>query len=220
MIDPNHERLSIARQCRLVRINRSTFYYQPQGESPLNLKLMRLIDRQWMRAPHFGTRGMTRHLRRSGYCVDRKRIRRLMRKMGISAVYPKPRLSKPHPEHRIYPYLLRDLPVDRPNQVWCSDITYLPMKRGFMYLVAIMDWYSRRVLSWRVSNTLEADFCVAALEEAIDRFGKPNIFNTDQGSQFTSLEFTDVLKDNNIAISMDGKGRWMDNVFIERLWCR
>ncbi len=218
MIDPNHERLSIARQCRLVPINRSTFYYQSQGESPLNLKLMRLIDRQWMRKPHFGSRGMTRHLPRSGYWVGRKRIRRLMRKMGISAVYPKPRLSKPHPEHRIYPYLLRDLPVDRPNQVWCSDITYLPMKRGFMYLVAIMDWYSRRVLSWRVSNTLEADFCVAALEEAIDRFGKPDIFNTDQGSQFTSLEFTDVLKDNNIAISMDGKGRWMDNVFIERLW--
>ena len=218
MVGPNHERLSIARQCRLVRINRSTFYYQPLGESPLNLKLMRLIDRQWMRAPHFGTRGMTRHLRRSGYCVGRKRIRRLMRKMGISAVYPKPRLSKPHPEHRIYPYLLRDLPVDRPDQVWCSDITYLPMKRGFMYLVAIMDWYSRRVLSWRVSNTLEADLCVAALEEAIDRFGKPDIFNTDQGSQFTSLEFTDVLKDNQISISMDGKGRWMDNVFIERLW--
>ena len=218
MIDPNHERLSIARQCRLVRINRSTFYYQPQGESPLNLKLMRLIDRQWMRAPHFGTRGMTRHLRRRGYCVGRKRIRRLMRKMGISAVYPKPRLSKPHPEHRNYPYLLRDLSVDRPNQVWCSDITYLPMKRGFMYLVAIMDWYSRRVLSWRVSNTLEADLCVAALEDALGRYGKPEIFNTDQGSQFTSLEFTDVLKHNNIAISMDGKGRWMDNVFIERLW--
>lgn len=179
---------------------------------------MRLIDRQWLQRPTFGTRGMTRHLRRCGYPVGRKRVRRLMREMGLTAVYPKPRLSKPHPEHKIYPYLLRNLTIDRPNQVWCSDITYLPMKHGFMYLAAIMDWHSRRVLSWRVSNTLEADFCVTALEEALERHGKPEIFNTDQGSQFTSQEFTGLLRDNHIAISMDGKGRWMDNVFIERLW--
>jgi putative transposase len=161
---------------------------------------------------------MMRHLRRSGHRVGRHRVRRLMRLMGLAAVYQKPRTSVPHPEHVVYPYLLRDLTIDRPNQVWCADITYVPMRRGFLYLVAVMDWATRKVLSWRVSNTMEADFCIAAVEEAIGRFGVPEIFNTDQGSQFTSPGFTGVLAEAGIRISMDGRGRWMDNVFIERLW--
>ena len=218
MIDPNHRKLSIVRQCSLTGISRSSFYYQGKGESPLNLKLMRLIDEQWLKTPFFGSRRMARYLRGEGYNVSRKRVRRLMRKMGIEALYPRPRTSKPHPGHKIYPYLLRDMTIDRPNQVWCADITFIPMRQGFMYLVAVMDWYSRRVLSWRLSNTLEADFCVAVLEDAIRDHGVPDIFNTDQGSQFTSFAFTDVLKDRKIKISMDGKGAWMDNVFIERLW--
>lgn len=218
MIDPNHHRLSIVRQCALTGVSRSSFYYQGKGESPLNLKLMRLIDEQWLRTPFFGSRRMARYLRSEGYNVSRKRVRRLMRKMGLEAVYPRPLTSKPHPDHQVYPYLLRGMTIDRPNQVWSADITFLPMPRGFMYLVAVMDWYSRRVLSWRLSNTLEADFCVAALEDAMTRYGKPDIFNTDQGSQFTSLAFTDQLKDSGIKISMDGKGAWMDNVLIERLW--
>jgi len=218
MINPNHPRLGITRQCRLVSISRSTFYYQGKGESPLNLKLMRLIDEQWLKRPFFGSRRMARHLGRQGYCVGRKRVRRLMKKMGLEAVYPRPRTSKPHPEHRVYPYLLRDMVIEKPNQAWCADITYIPMRHGFMYLVAVMDWYSRRVLSWRLSNTLETDFCVAALEEALQIHGTPDIFNTDQGTQFTSLEFTGLLKEHGIRISMDGRGRWMDNIFIERLW--
>jgi len=179
---------------------------------------MRLIDERFLSRPSHGSRQMKRWLNRQGYCVSRKRVRRLMRKMGIEAVYPKPRTSIPDQEHRVYPYLLKELPIIRPNQVWCADITYIPMHRGFMYLVAVMDWFSRRVLSWRLSNTMDADFCVAALEEALARFGRPEIFNTDQGAQFTSLEFTGALKAAGIEISMDGKGRWMDNVFIERLW--
>ena len=179
---------------------------------------MRLIDEQFMEAPYYGARQMARYLRREGYCVSRKRIGRLMRNMGLSAIYQKPNTSKPHPEHKIYPYLLRGMTINKPNQVWCTDITYIPMRRGFLYLVAIMDWASRKVLSWRLSNTLDADFCVEALEEAIERYGTPEIFNTDQGSQFTSYAFTTVLKDAGIRISMDGKGRWMDNVMIERLW--
>jgi len=171
-----------------------------------------------METPYYGARQMTRHLRREGYRVNRKRIGRLMRNMGLSAIYQKPNTSKPHPEHKIYPYLLRGMMINKPNQVWCTDITYIPMRRGFLYLVAIMDWASRKVLSWRLSNTLDADFCVDALEEAIKHYGTPEIFNTDQGSQFTSDAFTSVLKDANIRISMDGKGRWMDNVMIERLW--
>lgn len=218
MMNPNHPRLSISSQCRLVSISRSTFYHQGKGESPLNLKLMRLIDEQWLKRPFFGSRRMARHLGRQDYCVNRKRVRRLMRKMGLEAVYPRPRTSKPHPEHRVYPYLLRDMVIDRPNQAWASDITYIPMRHGFIYLVAVMDWYSRRVLSWRLSNTLETDFCVAALEEALQKHGTPDIFNTDQGTQFTSLEFTGLLKEHGIKISMDGRGRWMDNIFIERLW--
>jgi putative transposase len=187
-------------------------------ESPLNLRLMRLIDEQFLETPFYGSRQMTRWLRREGYTVSRKRVRRLMRLLGLQAVFQRPRTSQPHPEHRIYPYLLRDLEITRPNQVGCADVTYIPLKRGFLYLVAVMDWASRKVLSWRLSNTLEASFCVEALEEALERYGPPEIFNTDQGSQFTSLEFTAVLKEAGVRISMDGKGRWTDNVFIERLW--
>ncbi len=218
MIDPGHGRLGIVRQCALVSISRSSFYYEGKGESPLNLELMRLIDAQFLETPWYGSRQMARHLRRLGYCVGRKRVRRLMRLMGLQAIYQKPRTSDPHPDHRIYPYLLRGLEIERANQVWCTDITYIPMRRGFLYLVAIMDWWSRKVLAWRLSNTLDVDFCVEALEAALARHGKPEIFNTDQGSQFTSVAFTQVLKDAGVKISMDGKGRWMDNVMIERLW--
>lgn len=179
---------------------------------------MRLIDEQYLRAPCWGSRSMRNHLRRLGYKVNRKRVQRLMRIMGLEAVYPKPRTSRPHPGHKVYPYLLRGLVIDRPNQVWTTDITYIPMKRGFMYLAAVMDWYSRKVLSWRVSNTLDTDFCIEAVEEAIGRYGTPGIFNTDQGSQFTSQAFTGLLQDNDINISMDGRGRVQDNIFIERLW--
>ncbi len=218
MIDPDHNRLSIRRQCELVSISRASFYRQPAGETPENLELMRIIDEAFMEMPWYGSRQMARHLRRQGWCVGRKRVRRLMRKIGLSPIYQAPKTSEPHPQHRIYPYLLRHLAIERPDQVWCADVTYIPMRRGFLYLVAIMDWFSRKVLAWRLSNTMEADFCVAALEEAIARHGKPDIFNTDQGSQFTSFAFTATLKDAGIRISMDGRGRWMDNVFIERLW--
>ncbi len=218
MIEPRHPKLSIVKQCDLVTISRSTFYYEGKGETPFNLLLMRLIDEQFMETPYYGSRQMARHLRRQGHNVGRKRIRRLMRQMGLQAVFQRPRTSIPHPEHRVYAYLLRDLTIDRPNQVWCADITYIPLRRGYLYLVAIMDWYSRKVLSWRLSNTLEADFCVDALEEALTKYGPPEIMNTDQGSQFTSWEFTQTLKDAGVRISMDGKGRWMDNIFIERLW--
>jgi len=218
MIDPNHPRLSIVRQCELVAISRSSFYYEGKGETTFNLELMRLIDEQFLETPFFGSRQMTRYFRRRGYDVGRKRIRRLMRKMGLTPIYQKPRTSEPHPDHRIYPYLLRDVPIEIPDHVWCSDITYIPMRRGFLYLVAIMDWASRRVLAWRLSNSLDTSFCIEALEEALRQFGPPKIFNTDQGSQFTSTDFTQVLKDAGVKISMDGKGRWMDNVFIERLW--
>jgi putative transposase len=218
MVETNHQRLSIARQCELLSISRSSLYYEAVGENPFNLKLMRLIDEQFLEDPSYGARQMKRHLRRLGYCVGRKRVRRLMRKMGLMPVYQKPRTSKPHPAHTVYPYLLRGLSITRPNQVWCADICYIPMRRGFLYLVVIMDWYSRKVLSWRLSNTLEADFCVAALEEALSKYGAPEIFNTDQGGQFTSLNFTQILKDTRVRISMDSKGRWMDNVMVERLW--
>ena len=218
MIDPANDNLGVEAQCRLLSISRSGWYYEPKGENPLNLKLMRLIDEQFLATPTYGSRKMGHHLRREGYCVGRQRIRRLMRLMGIEAIYQKPNTSAPHPEHRVYPYLLKDIAITKTNQVWCTDITYIPIGRGFLYLVAVMDWVSRKVLSWRLSNTMETSFCVEALEDAIATYGAPEIFNTDQGSQFTSLEFTDVLKENGIRISMDGKGRWMDNVFIERLW--
>lgn len=218
MIEPQHTNLSLVRQCELVGLARSSYYYQPKGESAFNLLLMRQIDEQYLRTPWYGSRQMARHLRRQGHCVGRKRIRRLMRLMGLSAVAPGPDTSRRHPRHKIYPYLLRGLAIERANQVWCSDATYLPMAHGFLYLVAIMDWHSRRVLAWRLSTTQDTSFCVEALEEAIERYGQPEIFNTDQGSQFTSEAWTDVLKEHGIRISMDGKGRWMDNVFIERLW--
>ena len=218
MVQPGHPQLSIARQCRLVSISRSGFYHRPAGETPLNLALMRLIDAQFLETPWYGSRQMARHLRREGYVVGRKRVRRLMAKMGLTPIYQRPRTTVPHPEHRVFPYLLRDLVVERPNQVWCADITYLPMRRGFLYLVAVMDWATRKVLAWRVSNTLEAEFCLEAPEEALARFGGPEIFNTDQGGQFTSPRFTGVLQRAGARVSMDGRGRWLDNVFIERLW--
>lgn len=218
IVEPEHPGLSITQQCNILRISRSSFYYEASGESDLNLKLMRLIDEQFLEAPYYGARQMARHLRRQGYWVNRKRVKRLMQKMGLMAIYQKPNTSKPQPEHKIYPYLLRGVDIQEPNRVWCADVTYIPMRRGFLYLVAVMDWYSRKVLSWRLSNTLDVDFCVAALEEALTKYGKPDIFNTDQGSQFTSLEFTQTLKADDVSISMDGKGRWMDNVMIERLW--
>ena len=210
--------LSLSRQCRLLSIARSSVYYAAKGESPANLALMRRIDELFLKYPFYGSRQMARQLRREGIHVGRHRVRRLMRLMGLQAIYQPPRTSVPHPAHRIYPYLLKRLTIDRPNQVWCADITYIPVSRGFLYLVAIMDWATRHVLSWRLSNTMDAGFCVEALNEALARYGRPEIFNTDQGSQFTSLGFTGVLKDAGIAISMDGRGRCMDNIFIERLW--
>jgi putative transposase len=218
MVRAEHAELSIVRQCALLNISRSGLYYAPQGESALNLVLMREIDRAFTDWPFFGVRQMKNHLVLLGYGVGKKRVRRLMRLMGLAAIYQKPRTSIPHPEHKRYPYLLRDLAISRPNQVWCADITYIPMRKGFLYLVAIMDWYSRKVLSWRLSNTMDADFCVSALEEALAKCGKPDTFNSDHGSQFTSFAFTSVLRDNGIRISLDGRGRWLDNVFIERLW--
>lgn len=218
MIEPKHPHLSIVRQCSLVSIARSSFYFTGKGESPLNLKLMRLIDEQFLQTPFYGSRQMMRHLHRLGYTVGRKRVRRLMRQMGLSAVYQAPRTSIKHPDHQVYPYLLRHMTIDQPNQVWCVDLTYIPMRQGFLYLVAIMDWHSRKVLAWRLSNTMEASFCVEALEEALARFGPPQIINTDQGSQFTSREWIETVKQTGAEVSMDGKGRWMDNVFIERLW--
>ena len=215
MVEPERPDLSITRQCRLLSIARSSYYRAPAGESEMNLALMRLIDAQFLETPWYGSRQMARHLRRQGWGVGRKRVRRRMRKMGLVPIYQRPRTSVPHPEHRVYPYLLRDLIIEQPNQVWCADVTYIPMRRGFLYLVAIMDWASRKVLAWRLSNTMDADFCVAALEEALARHGTPAIFNTDQGSQFTSLAFTDVLRAAGVRISMDGRGRWMDNVFID-----
>jgi len=179
---------------------------------------MRLIDEQFLETPWYGSRQMARHLRREGYTVGRKRVRRLMAMMGLEPIYQRPRTTIPHPGHRIYPYLLRETVIDRPNQVWCADITYIPMRRGFLYLVAVMDWSTRKVLSWRVSNTMDVEFCIEALEEALARYGRPEIFNSDQGSQFTSPRFTGVLQAAGVRISMDGRGRWMDNVFIERLW--
>jgi len=214
MVRMDHRRLSITRQCELVGIARSSFYYTGKGESPLNLKLMGKIDKRFLDKPCYGSRQMARWLRRQGYNVGRKRVRRLMRKIGLMPIFQAPRTMVPHPEHRTYPYLLRNLEITRPNQVWCADITYIPMRRGFLYLVAVMDWSTRAVLSWRLSNTMHPDFCVEALEEALSRYGKPEIFNTDQGSQFTSDAFTEVLKSSGVRISMDGRGRWLDNVFI------
>ncbi len=218
MISRSRPGLSLSRQCDLLSISRSSFYYVLKGESPENLALMRRIDELFLKYPFYGSRQMVRHLEREGVRVGRHRVRRLMRLMGLEAIYQAPRTSEPHPAHRIYPYLLREVAINRPNQVWCADITYIPVQRGFLYLVAIMDWATRHVLAWRLSNTMDAGFCVEALNEALSRYGKPEIFNTDQGSQFTSLDFTGVLKAAEVTISMDGRGRYMDNIFIERLW--
>ena len=205
-------------QCRLLTINRSTLYYRHKPEKAENLELMRLIDEQYLKHPEFGSRSMRRFIEKKDYSINRKRVQRLMRIMGIEAIYPKPKTSTPHPAHKIYPYLLRGMKIDRPNKVWAADITYVPMAKGFMYLVAIIDWHSRKVLSWELSNTQDSGFCVSALEEALNKFGRPEIFNTDQGAQFTSEKFTEKLISHDIKISMDGKGRCLDNVFIERLW--
>ena len=213
----HHPDLSLACQCALLGISRSSLYYQPTQAKVKDLELMTLMDRQYLKTPFYGSRRMSVWLRREGYLVNRKRVRRLMRVMEIEAIYRRPNTSRPSPENKVYPYLLRGLEVSGVNQVWMADITYIPMARGFLYLVAIMDWYSRYVLAWRLSNTLDADFCVDALEEAL-RQGKPEIFNTDQGSQFTSEAFTSMLLEHGIRISMDGKGRYMDNIFVERLW--
>jgi len=217
MIAPSQQ-LGISRQCGMLGIPRSSYYYQPKPTSPEVLELIRQIDEMYLQASTSGSRSMKRQFKRQGQKVNRKRIQRLMRLMGIEAIYPKPHTSRPHPQHRIYPYLLRDLTIDRPNQVWAADITYVPMARGFMYLVAIMDWHTRKILAWRISNTLEPSFCVEALQEALDRYAAPEIFNTDQGARFTSNVFTQVLKDHQAAISMDGRGRCQDNISIERLW--
>lgn len=209
---------SIRRQCRLAGISRNCVYYKPVPESEENLQLMRLIDERYLHRPYYGSPRMTDWLRDKGYAVNRKRVARLMRLMGLKAITPGPHTSQPNPEHKVYPYLLEGLQIKHPNQVWSTDITYIPMRHGFLYLTAVIDWFSRYVLSWELSNSMESQFCVVALERAMNTDTQPEIFNTDQGSQFTSREFTQVLHRRNIAISMDGKGRALDNVFIERLW--
>jgi putative transposase len=219
MIETKHPKLSIARQCELLGLARASYYHRPDTEeSDENLQLMRVIDEVYLAHPYFGSRGMSRWLRKQGYCVNRKRAQRLMALMGLEAIYRKPNLSKKHASNPIFPYLLRGLDVNRPNQVWAMDITYIPMKGGFIYLCAVIDWYSRTVLAWELSNTLDASFCVQAVERAIAKYGIPEIFNTDQGCQFTSAEFTQPLLAKGVKLSMDGKGRALDNVFVERLW--
>ena len=212
MIRCGHPELSLSRQCKILSISRSSFYYAAKGERAENLALMRRIDALYLKYPFYGSRQMVRQLRRDGVRAGRHRVRRLMRLMGLEAIYQVPRTSAPHPEHRIYPYLLKGLAIDRPDQVWCADITYIPVSRGFLYLVAIMDWATRHVLSWRLSNTMDAGFCVEALAEALARYGRPEISSTDQGSQLTSLDVTALLKDAGVAISMDRRGRSMDNL--------
>lgn len=217
MVEPGHGRLSVRRQCELLGLNRSTWYYEPVPQSAANLALMRCIDEQYLRAPFYGSRRMTAWLGTQGHDVNRKRVQRLMRLMGLEAIHPKPRTTIAGTGHKVYPYLLRTLELTGPDQVWSADITYVPLRCGFLYLTAILDWYSRYVLAWRLSNSLDADFCLEALDEAL-RCGRPEIFNTDQGVQFTSQEFTGRLEAAGVAISMDGKGRALDNVFVERLW--
>jgi len=217
MINRQHE-LPLTRQSKILQLSRSSVYYRAAGVSERDLEMMRIIDEVHLKYPFYGSRNIRDELRDLGYKVGRDHVRTLMKRMGIEALYRKPRLSRPHPEHKIYPYLLRGLEIISANHVWAADITYLPMAKGFCYLVAIMDWASRRVLAWRLSNTLDVSFCTEALAEAIRKHGIPDIFNSDQGSQFTSEEFTGILRSYGIKISMDGRGRWMDNVFIERLW--
>ena len=218
MVRRAHPALSVSRQCRLLSIGRSSLYYTTRGESAETLALMPRIDALFLKHPFYGARQMVRHLGREGARIGRRRAGRLMRLMGLQAIDRAPRISDPHPEHRVYPYLLKGLTIERATQVWCADITYIPVRCGFLYLVAIMDWASRHVLAWRLSNTLDAGFCVEALDDALARHGPPEIFNTDQGSQFTSVAFTGRLQAAGIQISMDGRGRCMDNIFIERLW--
>ena len=216
-MEPSHSDISIVRQCRLLGLPRSSYYYQPHGENATNLALMRLIDEQYTRTPFYGSPKMTEWLQRQEYRVNHKRVARLMGQMGLAAIYPKPDTSKAHPENKIYPYLLRGVAIERVDQVWSADITYIRLRAGFIYLTAVIDWFSRYVLSWRLSNTLDSSFCVEALAAAL-KDGRPEIFNTDQGTQFTSEEFTGILKGGEIAISMDGRGRCLDNIFVERLW--
>ena len=217
LIEPGHSELSLRRQCELIDLNRSAWYYQPAGESEYNLLLMRLIDEQYTETPFYGWPRMTAQLRRQGHQVNAKRVRRLMQLMGLQAIYPKPKTTIAAPDHRVYPYLLRNLPITRCNQVWSCDITYIRMARGFMYLVAILDWFSRYVLAWQLSNTLDGRFCQVALQQALQQ-GRPEIFNTDQGVQFTATAFTSLLEAAEVRISMDGRGRALDNIFVERLW--
>jgi putative transposase len=218
MVECMNPALPISRQCRLLALLRSSVYRKPAEVDAEDLAIMALIDRHYLVRPYYGSRRMAAWLATQGHRVNRKRVQRLMRLLGLAAIYQRPNTSKPVAAHKIYPYLLRGLAIERVNQVWCSDITYIPMAKGFLYLVVIMDWVSRAVLAWRLCNTLDADFCVEALEEALSRYGRPEIFNTDQGSQFTSAAFTSLLLENAIAISMDGRGSWRDNVFVERLW--
>jgi putative transposase len=212
LVDRADDDLSIVAQCRLLKVARSSLYWRPAAVSEDDLRLMRRIDELYLATPFYGSRRMVAALRREGWTVNRKRVRRLMRVMRIEAIYQKPNTSRRHPDHVVYPYLLRGLVIDRPNQVWCADITYIPMAKGFVYLVVIMDWFSRRVLAWRLSTGMDTGFCVEALQEALDRYGSPKIFNTDQGVQFTSADFTGVLTASDVRISMDGKGRYLDNI--------
>jgi putative transposase len=218
LVDHDDPVLPVVAQCRLLKVARSTLYYRSVPVSADDLAVLRRMDELHLAWPFYGSRRMAAVLRREGWAVNRKRAKRLMKVMGIEAIYQKPNTSKGHADHKVYPYLLRGLTIGRPNQVWCADITYVPMAKGFVYLVAVMDWFSRRVLSWRLSITMETDFCVEALTEAMERYGQPEIFNTDQGVQFTSTGFVDALAERGVRISMDGKGRYLDNIFIERLW--
>lgn len=217
LIEPGHEQISIRRQCELVGLNRGSYYYQAASESALNLELMRKIDEQYLKTPFYGWPRMTDYLQKEGYAINHKRVQRLMKIMGLQAIYPRPRPKQERHNHKIYPYLLQGVEIVRPHQVWSSDITYIPLQTGFMYLVAIIDWYSRYILAWELSNTLDGHFCQVALQQALTQ-GRPEIFNTDQGVQFTATEFTDILEQAHIQISMDGRGRALDNIFIERFW--
>jgi putative transposase len=219
LISPSYSKLSIVKQCKSLGLQKSSYYCKPKGESSLNQLLMRAIDKKYLECPFYGTRRMTTYLNMDlGYRVDRKRIKRLYRLMGLTTIYPKKNLSKPNLAEYKYPYLLKDLEINRPNQVWASDITYIPMFRGFMYMYAIIDVYSRKIVGWDVSNTMSVEWCKSITREAIEKYGKPEIFNTDQGSQFTSPVFINELKKYDIKISMDGKGRALDNIYIERFW--
>ena len=217
MVSAEHK-LGQRRQCALLRFSRSNLHYQSVGESAENLKFIEIIDKQFLEAPWYGSRKMARFMQRNNHSCGRHRVRRLMRKVRLAPIYNARNTSKKHPQHKVWPFLLKGVVIDRPNQVWCADIIYIPMRRGFLYLMAIMDWHSRKVLSWRLSNSMEADFCVEVLKEGLDRFGPPEIMNTDQCSEFTGFDWTNTLTDAKVKIPMDGRGRWIDNRMIERLW--